>query len=178
MALAYPSEPTTIRVVYVDNHARVSTKDYPVPVAVWDPATDLLAALVTIRDALVTQINLNTKALVLNAFISIKQTDDTLTVPAADCHVNEVASLVTVLDGGENKKTTIQIPAPVDAMFVGSSGKNLDIVDVEDTNLNTFLDLFQATGGSHTVSDGEYLDDATFPAVSGRRIFRKTGARG
>ncbi len=174
MALAYVSGPTVIRVVYKDNHGLTSVKDYVVPTAVWDPAADLWTAIETIRNTLITQINLNTKALVLNAFVVVKQSEDTLSIPAADCHVNEFASLVVLLDGGEDKKATMQIPAPVDAMFTGSSGANFNIVDVEETNLNTFLDLFQDTGGSHTISDGETLDDQTFPALSGARIFRKT----
>lgn len=177
MTLAYPSGPTTIRLVYKDNHNKTSVKDYIVPTGVWDPASGSIAALTAIRDALVVQVNLNTLCLILNAFISIKQTDDTLTIPAVDCHVNETASIVTNLDGGEGKKTTIKMPGPVVGMFVGASGKNLDIVDVEDTDLNTFLDMFQTTGGSFTVSDGETLADVTFPADSGRRLFAKTGAK-
>ena len=176
MALAYPTGPTVLRAVFVDNHSRVSIKDYIVPTGVWDPASDLLSALVTIRDALVVQLNLNTKALLLNVFISIRQTEDTLSIPAADCHVNETASCIVNLEAGDNKKAVFVIPAPVDAMFVGASGPTFDIVDTTDANLNTLLDMFQTTGGSFTISDGETMDD-TVPIVSGARIFKKTGRK-
>ena len=172
---AYPSGPTAIVIVFKDNHNRVSTVDYIVPTAVWDPATDLLTALATIRDTLVTQLNLNTKTLLLTNHIRITQEEDTLQIPAADCHVNEKASLVVLLDGGENKLATMKIPGPVDGMFQGASGADFDKVDVTDAGLNTFLDQFQATGGSFTLSDGEFLDDAANPARSGRRLFQKTG---
>jgi len=176
MALAYSAGPTVIRIVYVDEHSRKSVKDYVVPTAVWDPASDLLAAIVTIRDNLVTQINLNTEALLLNAFIVVRQIEDTLSLPGSDCHVNEIASIVTNLEAGEGKKAIFQIPAPVDAMFVGASGPDKDRVDTANANLNTFIDMFQTTGGSFTISDGETIDDTT-PLVSGRRIFKKTGAK-
>lgn len=177
MALAYTIGPTTIRITFLDLHSKVSVKDYIVPTTVWNPASDLLTAIAAIRDNLVTQLNLNTKALLLHSFISIKQTEDTLTLPAVDCHVNELASIVVNLEAGEGKKATIQMPAPVDGMFAGSSGPTFDVVDVTDADLNTWLDMFQTTGGSFTISDGETLDDAANPAVSGRRIFRKTGKK-
>jgi len=176
MALAYSAGPTVIRVVYIDEHSRKSVKDYVVPTSVWDPASDLLTAIATIRDNLVTQLNLNTKALLLNAFIVVRQTEDTLSLPGADCHVNEIASIVTNLEAGENKKAIFQVPAPVDAMFVGASGPDFDRVDTTNVNLGTLIDMFQTTGGDFTISDGETIDDTT-PLVSGRRIFKKTGAK-
>lgn len=176
MTLGYTAGPTALRAVYKDNHGKISVKDYIVPTGVWDPGSDLLSALVTIRDALVVQINLNTKALLINMFISIKQTEDTLTIPASDCHVNEMASVILNLEAGDNKKTTLQIPAPVDAMFQGASGPTFDDVKIDEANLGTLVDMFQTTGGSFTLSDGETVDD-TVPIVSGRRIFRKTGAK-
>ncbi len=177
MALAYSSGPTVIRLVYKDFHSRVSVKDYVVPTTIWDPASDLLSALVTIRDALVTAVNAVTNALLINVFIAVKQVEDTLSIPAADCHVNEIASMVCALEAGEGKKTTFQLPAPVDGVFVGASGPNYDVVDVEDAALNTLLDMFQTTGGKFTISDGETMADDTYPAKSGRRIFRKTGKK-
>ena len=176
MTLAYDTGPTVIRIVFKDLHARVSVKDYVVPTTVWDPASDLLTAIATIRDSLVTELNKNTIALILNAFIVVRQTEDTLTLPAVDCHVNEIASIVCNLEDTP-KKTTFQIPAPDDDVFAGASGPNYDIVDVEDTDLNTLLDMFQTTGGKFTLSDGETLADDTFPGVSGRRIFKKTGKK-
>lgn len=177
MALAYPSGPAVIRLLYIDVHAKQSVKTYVVPTAVWDPAADLWTALETIRDNLVTAINLVTNALLLKSFIVVEEQEDTLLLPAGDQHVNEIASIVCNLDGGEGKKFTFKIPAPVDGLFVGASGKNLDIVDVADVDLNALLDLFQTTGGTFTVSDGEQLADVANPAESGRRLFRKTGAK-
>ncbi len=177
MALAYAAGPTVVRLLYVDIHNRKSTKTYVVPTAVWDPATDLWTAIETIRDNLVIEINKVTNALLLRAFIVVTEKEDTLLLPAGDQHVNEIASIVTNLDGGEGKKFTFKIPAPVDGLFVGASGKNLDIVDTADVDLNLLLDLFQTTGGTFTVSDGEFLADVANPAESGRRLFRKTGAK-
>jgi len=177
MALAYSTGPTVIRLVYKDFHSRVAVKDYVVPTSVWDPASDLLSALVTIRDNLVTAINAVTDALLINAFISIKQVEDTLSLPAVDCHVNEKASIVVALEAGEGKKATFQIPSPEDGIFVGASGPNYDVVDVEDATLNTLLDMFQTTGGQFTISDGETMADDTYPGKSGRRIFAKTGKK-
>ncbi len=177
MALAYATGPTVIRLVYKDFHSRISVKDYVVPTGVWDPSSALLTAIETIRDNLVTAVNAVTDALLVASFIVVKELEDTLTLPATDCHVNEMASIVVALEAGEGKKATFQIPAPEDGIFTGASGPNYDIVDVEDATLNTLLDMFQTTGGSFTISDGETMADDTYPGKSGRRIFRKTGAK-
>ncbi len=176
MTLAYSTGPTVIRVVYIDDHSRKSVKDYVVPTSVWDPATDLWTVIETVRNNLVIEINKVTVALVLNAFIVVRQTEDTLTIPAVDSHVNEIASVIVNLEAGENKKAVVQIPAPVIGLFVGPTGPDKDRVDTTDVDLNTFIDQFQTTGGEFTISDGETVDD-TVPIVSGRRIFKKTGAK-
>jgi len=65
------------------------------------------------------------------------------------------------------------IPAPVIGLFVGSTGANMDIVDVNDTDLHGFIDALAAGA---FISDHEVIDTGT--AVNGiengRRITRKS----
>jgi len=172
MALAYPTGPTKFVVTLRDEASNSATKTYVVPTSVWDPTLDLFSALATIRDAFVTSLNLNTDALIWKLSIVIAQEEDTAKIGAAGSEIENIASIVGNISG-ENKTTVLQIPSPVIGMFVGASGKNKNVVDLLDADLNTFIDHFQSTGGDFTVSDGEVLDDTT-PMDSGKRIHRKS----
>ncbi len=172
MALAYPSGPTVIRLTLTDFGGRTSVKDFVVPTSIWNPASDLLTAIAAIRDNLVTAVDAVTDALITDTFIVITE-KESLTLPAAECQIFDIASLVVNLAGGEGKKATMQMPCPTDTIFVDTSGPNWNVVDTTDAALLAYLDEFQTTGGSFTISDGEFIDDTT-PINAGKRISRKS----
>lgn len=173
MALSYPTGPTTIRLTLTDISGLTSVKDFVVPTTIWNPASDLLTAIAAIRDNLVTAINAVTDCLVTDTFIVITE-KESLILPAAECEVYTVASLVVNLAGGEGKMAVLKIPGPADTIFMDTSGPGRNIVDVTDTDLLAYLDEFQTTGGNFTISDGEFIDDTT-PIKAGKRISRKSG---
>lgn len=82
--------------------------------------------------------------------------EDALTLPTA-AEV-EMQALITVgIDGKPLKSASITIPAPVDGIFVASSGSNYDVVDGTDTDLAAFLANFDSEALFY-VSDGEQMD--------------------
>jgi len=157
-----------------DFKGKTSVKDFIVPTTVWNPASDLFTAIEAIRDNLVTAYDLITDALISDTFIVVTE-KESLILPAADCNIFELASIVGNLSGGEGKKATIQIPAPEDGIFVGASGPDLNKVDTSDIQLNDFTSMYELTGAVFTLSDGENLDDTT-PLSAGKRISRKSSS--
>ncbi len=172
MALAYPSGPTVIRLTLTDDAGKTSVKDFVVPTTVWNPASDLLTAIAAIRDNLVTAVDAITDALITDTFIVVTE-KESLVLPASECKITDIASIVTNLAGGEGKKATVQMPCPNIGIFVAATGSNKNVVDTTDVSLLAYIDEFQTTGGNFTISDGEFIDDTT-PLVAGKRISRKS----
>lgn len=174
MALSYPSGPTTIRLTLTDDAGKTSVKDFVVPTTIWNPASDLLTAITAIRDNLVTAVDAVTDALVTDTFIVVTE-KESLALPAAECKITDLASIVVNLAGGEGKKSTMQMPCPNIDIFVSPTGPNKNVVNILDADLVAYIDEFQTTGGSFTISDGEFVDDTT-PMVAGKRISRKSSS--
>lgn len=172
MALAYGTTPVKLVVTLRDEAQNQTTKTFIVPTSVWNPASDLWADLVTIRDGLLTALNAITDALVWKASIMIGQAEDTSTGGAANSEVENIASVVVNL-ATIGKTAVLAVPAPVIGLFEGASGKPKNIVDIADAALLTYVDEFQTTGGNFVLSDGEFVDDTT-PVDSGKRIHRRS----
>lgn len=172
MALAYLTSlgPTRITVTIRDNSSKGVTKTFVVPVAVWDPASDLWADLVTIRDNLITALNAVVDGLVYRVNVIIGEQEDSAVQSATACEVEDIASVVLNL-ATLGKTAVLQLPTPVIGVFKGAAGKDKNRVDVADVDLNALIDLFQTTGGTFVLSDGEYVDDTT-PIDDGKRISR------
>jgi hypothetical protein len=172
MALAYLTSigPTRITVTIRDNSSKGVTKTFVVPVAVWNPATDLWADLLTIRDNLVTALNAVLDGLIYRVNVIVGQQEDAAVQSANACEVEDIASVVLNL-ATLGKTAVLQIPTPVIGVFKGASGKDKNRVDVTDADLNALVDLFQTTGGTFVLSDGEFVDDTT-PIDDGKRISR------
>jgi hypothetical protein len=94
--------------------------------------------------------------------------DDAFTVPTDTGVQNENQALVTVgIAGSPLKSATITIPAPVDGIFVATSGANANVVDVLDADLVAYAELFKSTGVAF-VSESESVS----VIKEGRRIHR------
>lgn len=83
----------------------------------------------------------------------------------AGVQVENIASLAvkTVAD----KSAVAFIPAPVDSIFIGSSGDTANIVDIADADLVAY---FNALSANTLLSDGEIPNTL----VGGKRIHRKS----
>jgi hypothetical protein len=113
---------------------------------------------------------------------AFKETDET-GQSLVKCNVEERATLVCALvqstppAPGQSKYGTIHIPAPKDGIFKGALGsEEYNVVDVADTDLQTFLDLFSVGLGimpACTVSDYQCIEDPGTPGnVTGKRQHR------
>ena len=133
--------------------------------------------------SLVTLINAVTDALIYSYTITEKFVDDTDTIAATDCQVENIASVVVELETG-GKKHALRIPAPSIGIFKGTSGEDMNVVDTADADLIAYVEAFTDKTG-YTVpgadaiallSDGEkVLPDNTndVPKIkSGKRIHR------
>lgn len=170
MALANDPSPTTIRLIVRDAGGFSATKEYVVPTSVWDPTIAAIALLYTIRDNLVTAFNAVSDGLVFRALITVGQTDTAAVVGLGE--IENLASIVGNLST-LGKTTVLQIPSPDIGIFNGSTGKARNQVDIADTALIAYIDMFKLTGGDFSLSDGEFLDDTT-PMDAGKRVFRKS----
>ena len=98
--------------------------------------------------------------------------EEALTLPAAAENSNQ-ALLAAKLVGKPNKSGNLSIPAAKATLFAAATGKNYDVVDVTDTLVSHFLDMFAATG-AWVFSDGDKLVKAT--ASGKRRNVKTTGS--
>jgi hypothetical protein len=115
-------------------------------------ATALVAALADVTAADITGYNL-----------TARYTDAAV---SGDGEVSGQALLVVETD--EGKKAVMRIPAPEDSIFVGPSGPSYNQVDVNDSDLLTYLALFST--GPFEISDGEKFDKL----LEGKRMHRAT----
>jgi len=113
---------------------------------------DIVAALVPLTDAV---INMGQWE---NVYV------DTNALPSAAENSNQ-ALITGKLTGKPNQSGDLSIPAAKAAIFTAPTGKGYDIVDIANTDVQTFLDLFEA-GGFGVISDGDTLVAGT---ESGRR---------
>jgi hypothetical protein len=127
-----------------------------------------LAAIVALLDPI-------TNAAVQGYTVRTVYEEDAFAFPTGDSQVENIARVVALIDGAEVGKTVnIEIPAPVDGIFMGSAGKPYNIVDVGDSALFAYTDgVYATTGGLAYISDGETIAD-TNALVSGKRIHKKS----
>jgi len=146
----------------VDNGGNVTTKRYELRSA---DATEAAADTAAIIAAL----NAVTNAVMSSYRYGEEFKENAFAFPAAGIENEDKASITCLLTTSGAKKGNLKIPAPVIGIFQGASGPSANIVDIGDTDLGTYADLFK-TGGEAFISDGEDLDEM----MSGKRISAKS----
>lgn len=134
--------------------------------------------------SIITELDPLTDGLIVGYSLSTVYAEDTDTYGAAGSEVENIAEVVCPLET-VGKYHTFRIPAPADAIFVGTSGPDRNRVDTSDADLLAYVSLFtDKTGYDGTpgadaialVSDGEKIapDNANDkPFIStGKRIHR------
>lgn len=133
-------------------------------------AATAAASAATILAAL----QLITQAEVKAYAISERFIENTLVVPVANVHVENIANVVVQLTTSPLKKANIKIPAPSPDIFLATTGAGSNVVDVLDTDLQAYVDIWRETGGLATLSDGETVEDALTGIISGKRTHRQS----
>jgi hypothetical protein len=121
-------------------------------------AAIILADLAAITDAVIRKYSLNWV-----------WGEASFSFPAATVQVEDKASISVLLEGNDNKKANIKIPAPVIGIFTSPTGGGANVVDLSDTDLLNFFNNF-TTGNQCLLSDGEVAASM----VSGKRIHAKS----
>ena len=150
-----------LTVSLVDNGGNVSTLSYELvaadhATAVTDSAI-IVAALVAITNAVVSGYAIRTK-----------MSENAFAYPAAGIENEDKASISVLLDGLGNKKANVKVPAPVIGIFTAASGAGANVIDISDTDLLTYLAIFESDGECK-ISDGQTMDKA----LTGKRISAK-----
>jgi len=173
MALGYPTvKPTFVTLVVLDEAGDESHLVYPIRVSAWSAATGLLADLYTIRDAIVTAFNAVSDSTIDSVLTTIAQRNDPKALGAANSEIENIANVVCELETFGKPPAVVKIPAPNIGIFLGTTGEDKNQIDKNDAALLTYLGLFQETGGTVTISDGEQLSDAAAFILSGKRVHR------
>lgn len=133
--------------------------------------------------AIVTALDALTDALISGYSVTEKYAEDTSQYGAAGSEVENIAQIVTPLETA-GKYATFKVPAPVDALFVATTGPDRNKVNTSYAALLTYLGLFTDKTGYGTpgadaialVSDGEKVkpdntNDRPY-VESGKRIHR------
>lgn len=89
--------------------------------------------------------------------------EDALAIPAVGDNSVKARISARKTDGYQ---ATYDIPAPLEAIFVGATGANNNIVDVADAAVQAYNNLFKVAGVAY-ISDGEDL--AATDAIGGKR---------
>lgn len=150
---------------FVDSGANQVTREYNMKpeVATYDDAAAAAVAMQPIVDALsgATMPKFRVwRDYVNNAFV----------LPGdAGVQVENQASLTYLLQAVGSKKANLNIPAPVIGIFVGSSGPNSNVIDVDDLAVIAFSDQFLAAG-NFRLSDGEWIQRI----LNGKRIHKRS----
>jgi len=131
-------------------------------------AADAATAGGTIR----TRLALVTGMSIMSYTLTERFEDATQVLPGDDGVQRENrAKLTCNVHGFANKVETIYIPAPVIGLFEDTTGEAADRIDVTDTDLISYVDIWRVTGALATVSDGEYIKDLA-PIREGHRTHR------
>lgn len=174
--MAIVSQGFNASVKLVDAGGNDSVLRFDVQGATYATALANLQAIVAALDPL-------TNALVAGYTVAEKFAEDTDQYGAAGSEIENIAQIVSPLET-TGKYATVKIPAPVDAMFVGTTGPDRNKVNTSYAALLTYLGLFTDKTGYGTpgadaialVSDGEKIkpDDANSrPFIeAGKRIHR------
>jgi len=114
------------------------------------------AAAAAARDTIVAAFNAVSDLLVIGTRLELVQAEDTIVLPTSAEKEDEAIVTYAILDQ-PLKSGTFTIPGANIGIFTGAVGKPRNIVDITDTALVTYANLF-STGGVALISDGEQLD--------------------
>lgn len=156
-----------LNVTLIDNGENTATLTYHLV------AADAAAAA-TAADTILDLITPVTQAVVKTYSISQRFIEDDLALPVSGVQVENRASIVTRLDGSAVDKHTVVIPAAAPGLFTSLSGEGANIIDVLDTDLVAYIDIWRVTGALASLSDGEFLQDGLNAIVKGTRKHRQS----
>jgi hypothetical protein len=135
------------------------------------PGADAAAALANAADIVAAYAQCSSAA-IQTYTVTFGFYDGALT-PAADSEVQARANIVVDLVTDATHKQeygVIEIPSPLDTLFLAASGEGKNIVDVADTNVVSLVDQYKA-GGVAMLADRQVVETVD-PIIRGKRFHR------
>jgi len=165
--MAIASDGFVLDVVLVDGGANTANMSFPLTAADY-------ATAVTDAGSIIGALGPITGAVIKTYTIREVFIENSLTLPGAGVHVENRALVNLQLSSNPLKTAQRVIPAAVDDIYQGLSGKSLNRVDVNNVELRTFIGLYHA-GGEVTISDGESVAPSPNGGIiDGVRAHRKS----
>lgn len=152
-------------VSFLDNGMNVVSREY-----MMDPAlvTTYAEAEAAALDILPDVVGMTDAAIPQYRVFQVYQ-ENALAIPGTGVQVENQASMTLLLTSPGNEKANLNIPAPKPAIFVATSGKQANIVNMGNAAVLAFIGNFFA-GENFTVSDGEKVARA----VDGKRTHKRS----
>ncbi len=148
------------RITVVDNGNNRTIKTYQLrAVTAAAAATDTAAILAALNGV--------TDSTVSGYSIAERFVEDSFVFPVSGIQNEDKASISVIVSN--SKSANLKIPAPIPAMFTGTTGRAANIVDTSNALLITYTDLFR-TGNEAFISDGDDLVQVS----GGKRISAKS----
>src|SRR3972149_7201728 len=151
-------------VTIIDSGCNPATLRYDLVAATQAAAAAATATILTALAAV-------TESVVSGYALAERFTEDAFVFPTTAQNENR-AVVSCLLDGFATKKVTIVIPAPAQGLFVTPTGPGSNIVDITDSALITYVDIWRLTGALASISDGEFIGDSG-SIIRGKRTHRQ-----
>lgn len=145
--MALVSQGWLATITLIDSGANTSTLSYELTSADYTEATTDVGVILT-------ALNTITDAVIKGYKVAERFVENALSLPAAGVHVENRASVVCQIAGDPTKTVTVFIPAPVIGIFQSASGSSSNVIDVDDTDLRSYIAIWHSTAEA-TISDGE-----------------------
>lgn len=166
--MAYSIYQVRLGINFTDEDDQTTTKIVDVKTGVDDAATLSNAADVVAAYAAVTS------AAVTDYMVTFHFSDGALTA-GADSEVQARANIVVDLVTDATHKQeygVIEIPSPVDGLFLAASGEGKNIVDITDGDLGTLVAVYTTGAGQKAYLADRQAVQSTDPIIRGKRFHR------
>ena len=152
------------RVTLIDTGANRSVKEYQLTATTFADALSDTQAIIALLDPLTT-------AVVEKYTVGPRFVEDAFAWPQ-NSQIENIMQLSALLATGIDKTATIFIPSPVNTVWISTTGKGNNVVNIANADVLAYVNMY-AAGGYATISDGENVA-AAGALQSGKRIHRKS----
>ena len=148
------------RITLVDNGNNRTIKTYQM-------RATLAATVATDTLTIVAALNAVTDSVISGYSYAERFIEDAFVFPVSGIQNEDKASISVIVS--DSKSANLKIPAPIPAMFTGTSGSAANVVDTSNAALITYTDVFRAAAEAY-ISDGDDLVQLS----GGKRISAKS----
>lgn len=165
--MAFVSRGWRVSLTVADTEGSTTTLQYQC-----DAGVDTLAEAQALQNLLVAMWPSLSASVVKSYWVSEVFEDNAFALPVA-AEIEKRAIITAKLATTFPKFANLIIPAPIQAIFEAATGPDAKVVDIQNADVQDFLELFYVNPG-FTISDGEKLAN---PATAGNAYGHKAHRR-